>query len=95
MGIIDDPKYPSSNPQWYRDQQVAKGRKKKEKKEAQEQHDREEPVINKMIDEDTEDANSDGGPSRSAEEESARNDWAARYFSRNEHFQFGHDRSRY
>lgn len=78
----------------YHQQKVEEGRKKKEKREAKEEQERQEPVINKMIDEDREDANSDSGPSRTPEEESARNDWAARYFSRNEHFGFGHNSGR-
>lgn len=75
----------------FRDRKIEEGRKNKNRREAQEIQQRQEPVINRMIDEDREDANHDGGPQMSAEEFAARNAWAGRYFSRNEHFGFGHN----
>lgn len=77
----------------FKERKIEEFRQRREKEKAKRDQERQEPVINKMIDEDREDANQDGGPSRSPEEESARNDWAARYFSRNEHFGLGHKRN--
>lgn len=82
----------------FREKKIEEGREAREdrieREKAQTQDERDSRVVKQMIEEDREDSNADGGPQHPADYYIARNDFAARFYARRQHFGFGSGESR-